>query len=71
MEGRKWRITLVFETEHEVSWADAGSKANDVATYAQSCADKERDNCLSFLTGSIEPARTPIAQPFLEALDDR
>jgi len=70
MKGRKWRITLVFETQDGVSWAEAGFKADDVCNHARK-ADSDKDNDLSFLSGAIEPARVPLTNPYLEALEDR
>ena len=35
MEGRKWRITLVFEHRRGQSWPDAAMKADDVGDHAR------------------------------------
>jgi len=51
MEGRRWRITLVFETD-EVSWPDAATKANEVGDHARD-ADE-----LAFVDGAIQPVDT-------------
>jgi hypothetical protein len=48
MEGRKWRVTLVFDSE-KINLPDAAMKANHV------CNQAIEKNELRFVDGSIQP----------------
>jgi hypothetical protein len=58
MESRKWRITLVFETD-KISWPDAAMKANEVGDHARD-ADE-----LTFVDGVIQPLDTSAWAPLV------